>query len=173
MSNTGSKPTRIALNSLRLLALAVWLGSLVFFAFVLAPTAFSPIVVQQTHSQFVSGLIVGSSISSLHWIGLICAVILLITVWQLRRSSGIWQLTAVAVMLLLTAFSQFWIVPRMDRDRVQAGGDINAIAPANPARQDFDRLHSLSEKVEGLVLLAGIALTVLVAAESAPAHTID
>jgi hypothetical protein len=165
---------RILLRTLRLLAISVWLGSLVFFAFVLAPTAFSPAVVQQTHSQFVSGLIVGTSLSNLHWIGIVSAIILFITIWQLRRSRGIWQLTAVAIMLLLTAFSQFWIIPRMDRDRVQAGGDINAVAPDNPARQDFDRLHPLSEKVEGLVLLAGIILTVLVAAESSPQpNTID
>jgi hypothetical protein len=53
----------------------------------------------------------------------------------------------------------------MERDRVAAGGDVDAAPPDNPARLDFERLHPVSEKVEGAALLLGIAVVVLMGFE--------
>ena len=39
----------------------------------------------------------------------------------------------------------------------------------NPLRMDFERLHGLSEKLEGLVLFCGLGLIVA----TASSHTID
>jgi len=169
-----SSPARVALRAFRLLSLSVWLGSLVFFAFVLAPVAFSPMVTDQVHNLVVSGSIVGAALRALHWIGLACGVIFAVCVLQLRRRWMGVQLGVVAAMLALTALSQFWIIPRMDRDRVQAGGDIDAASIDSPARQDFERLHPLSEKVEGGVLLGGLALVFFMASEAGSrTHTIE
>jgi len=67
-------------------------------------------------------------------------------------------------MLLLTSYSQFSIIPRMDTARASAGGLIEAVPDSNPARQIFDRLHLESTRVEGLVLFCGlIAFCVAVA----------
>jgi hypothetical protein len=152
----------------------VWLGSLVFFAFVVAPVAFSSMVTSQTHNLVVSGTIVGAALRALHWIGLGCGVVFAICVLQLRRRWMRAQLGIIAAMLALTALSQFWIIPRMDRDRVEAGGDIDAASLDSPARQDFERLHPLSEKVEGGVMLGGLALVFLMASEASfRAHTIE
>jgi len=69
----------------------------------------------------------------------------------------------VVVMVALTAYSQFGIIPAMERDRIAAGGVINSVARDNPARADFDRLHNRSTWVEEGVLLLGIIVVALIA----------
>jgi len=56
---------------LRTLALTLWLGGILFFGAVLAPTAFR--VLPTIHD---AGLVVGASLASLHHIGLICAALI-------------------------------------------------------------------------------------------------
>jgi hypothetical protein len=68
-------------------------------------------------------------------------------------------------MLLLTLYSQMSVIPRMENDRLSLGGDITAASKDNPARQEFDRLHSLSVNLEGAVLLCSLVLIAL-----APVH---
>ncbi|HUD22270.1 MAG TPA: hypothetical protein VMQ60_05455, partial [Acidobacteriaceae bacterium] len=58
------------------------------------------------------------------------------------------------------------IIPAMERDRIAAGGDVDAAPPDNPARLDFERLHPISEKVEGAALFLGLGVVVLMAFES-------
>jgi hypothetical protein len=67
------------------------------------------------------------------------------------------------IMLTLTAFSQFWIIPRMEAYRLAAGGAIDSVAADDPNRVAFNKLHGVSEHVEEGVLVAGIVLVVLVA----------
>jgi len=67
------------------------------------------------------------------------------------------------VMIGLTLYSQFGIIPAMERDRIAAGGAIDAVDAANPSRADFERLHRLSVNVEGAILLLGLATVVFVA----------
>jgi hypothetical protein len=67
------------------------------------------------------------------------------------------------VMMLLTAYSQFSIIPRMDTARDSVGGNVDAVAANNPGRQIFDRLHQRSVHVEGLVLLCGLGALVATA----------
>jgi hypothetical protein len=66
-------------------------------------------------------------------------------------------------MIALTAFSQFVIIPAMERDRIAAGGAIDAADAANPNRIDFNKLHIRSEHVEEAILLFGLASVALVA----------
>jgi hypothetical protein len=67
------------------------------------------------------------------------------------------------LMILCTCYSQFGIIPAMERDRVAAGGDINAADESNPSRIHFNKLHVRSERVEEAILLFGLATVVLVA----------
>ena len=72
------------------------------------------------------------------------------------------------VVLACTAFSQYAIIPSMERDRIAAGGEIDTTDVTNPTTIHFNRLHNRSEHVEEAVLLLGITTVVLVAwAESA------
>ena len=69
-------------------------------------------------------------------------------------------------MLAMTAYSQFSILPAMEQDRSLAGGEIETASMTNPARQDFERLHRLSERLEGLVLFCGLGVVLLLSRES-------
>jgi hypothetical protein len=89
--------------------------------------------------------------------------------WGIFNSRSVLvPMALVVVMLALTAYSQYGIIPAMERDRVAAGGVIDDAAEDNQVRIDFNRLHRRSTNVEGAVVLLGIAVVALVAyAESA------
>ena len=157
------------IRTLILLALIVWLGAEIFFP-VVAGVTFTQLA-PDTHA---AGQIVGLLLRILHWMGMICGVVLL-ALLALAPAWGVFQsrlvlapMALVVVMLALTAYSQFGIIPAMERDRAAVGGAIDAAAPDNPARLDFNRLHGRSTTVEGAALLLGIAVVGLVGfAESA------
>jgi hypothetical protein len=76
------------------------------------------------------------------------------------------QLALTAVMLVVTAYSQFHILPAMEVDRALAGGEVEAASVDNAGRVDFERLHRLSERLEGLVLLCGLGVVFVLSRES-------
>jgi len=145
------------LRFLMLLALAAWLGALLFFP-VVAATAFSALPTSQ-----MAGLVVRGSLLKLHAMGFICGAIFLVcSVIQNRVILGRIQAfgfshIAILLMLTLTAISQFRIIPRMDALRA-AAGEINLLAPGEPIRAQFDALHAWSTRAEGGVLVLGILL---------------
>jgi hypothetical protein len=58
-------------------------------------------------------------------------------------------------MLVLTAVSQFRIIPRMDT--IRAGTqEIAQLAPDDPIRREFDSLHAWSTRLEETVLVLGL-----------------
>jgi hypothetical protein len=146
------------LRFLMLLSLVVWLGGLIFFAFVLAPTVFSPGLLLSRH---LAGSIVGRSLDLLHYLGIASGIIfLLVSMVYSRMSEGSARPMAarhvlIAVMLLLTVVSQLAITPRMHAIRAEVGVIDNAPAD-DPRRMQFDRLHIWSEKFEEAVLLLGL-----------------
>jgi len=162
------------IRTLLLLSLIVWLGAEIFFP-VVAQVTFSSLAGDPAGTH-AAGQIVGSLLRILHGMGLVSGVVLL-ALLGLAPAWGIFkprsQLAAMGLvlfMICLTAYSQFSIIPAMERDRVTAGGIIDAVPRSHPARADFDRLHNLSTKVEGCVLLLGIVVVALMAnAETAVA----
>jgi len=146
-----------------LLSLVCWIGGLIFFAFVLAPTAFS--VLPTTH---LAGNVVGRALGKLHWIGMISGIVFLgSSLLYSRMVDGTPHVFAarhvlLCLMLVLTLISQFGIIPRMDVLRASLG-EVSAVPIDNPARLQFDALHVWSTRVEGAVLLLGLAVVYLVA----------
>lgn len=162
---------RTLLRSLILLCLAVWVGGLLFFGAVVAPVAFRtiiPMFPDAAAGLHVAGTMVRESLLRLHTIGLVCGVILLLLAIiertaRLTRRSIAPQLVLLVAMLGLTAYSQFSVIPRMDSLRIQAGAAMGNPAASDPAKVDFNRLHGLSTRLEGIVLLCGLGLIVLYA----------
>jgi hypothetical protein len=159
---------RTLFHSLVYLVLGLWLGALVFFGAILAPIAFSqlpPLFATPAAGIHAAGMIVGGSLLRLHWIGLFCGLIFLLVSVLARAHyrTIIPQALLVLVMMLLTAYSQFSIIPRMDTARDSVGGNVDAVAANNPGRQIFDRLHQRSVHVEALVLLCGLGALVATA----------
>ncbi len=156
------------LRALRLYAMVAWVGGLAFFAFVVAPVAFHSLA--STHE---AGLVVGGTLRVLHWIGLIGGGLFCVGTSLLwfraevpARVSFAIQLALTGVMLVVTAYSQFQILPAMERDRVLAGGAVETASVENAGRVDFERLHVLSERLEGLVLFCGLGVVFFLSRES-------
>jgi uncharacterized membrane protein len=151
------------LRFVMVLSLVVWIGGLIFFAFVLAPTAFQ--VLPDTH---LAGNIVGRALGKLHWIAIVSGIVFLIaSLLYSRLTDGTAHVFAmrhilIVLMLALTLFSQFWIIPRMDTLRASVG-DFANVTLDNPARVQFDALHVWSTRVEGAVLLLGLVAVFLTA----------
>lgn len=155
-------------RAVRLLVMVLWVGGLAFFAFVVAPIAFHALP-----SAHDAGLVVGGTLRVLHWIGLVGGALFCVgTVWLWlwaevpARVGFAIQLALTFIMLAVTAYSQFSVLPRMERDRALAGGIIETASLDNPGRIDFERLHLLSERLEGLVLLCGIGVVLVLSRES-------
>jgi uncharacterized membrane protein len=151
------------LRYLMLLSLIVWLGGLIFFAFVLAPAAFAVLP-----TRHLAGNVVARSINALHWMGIVAAIVFLFSsALYARIATGSSQLFAarnivIILMLVLTLISQFGIVPRMDNLRASIG-EIDSVPPNNPVRMHFDALHVWSTRLEGGVLLLGLVAAYLTA----------
>jgi hypothetical protein len=64
----------------------------------------------------------------------------------------------VLMMVVLTGYSEFSVIPRMETDRLSLGGDVTTAPVEAPARRHFERLHKVSVRVEGVVLIEGLLL---------------
>ena len=155
-------------RALRLLVMVLWVGGLCFFAFVVAPTAFH--VLASAHD---AGLVVGGTLRVLHMIGLVGGVAFcLATAWLWlwaevpARVGFTIQFALTIVMLGVTSYSQFHVLPAMEVDRKLAGGEVETASLDNPGRIDFERLHVLSERLEGLVLFCGLGVVYVLSRES-------
>jgi hypothetical protein len=152
----------IFLRFIILLALAVWIGALVFFP-VVAQTSFT--VLPSTH---LAGLVVRNCLIALHWMGIVAGIIFLIcSMIENRLTIGRARIFAlshnfIGLMLALTAISQFWIIPRMDVLRITAG-EISVLPAGDPIRAQFDSLHAWSTRIEMGVLVLGITVLYSVA----------
>ena len=99
------------------------------------------------------------------------ALLALAPAWSIYKPRAVLApIILVVLMLASTVYSQFVIIPSMERDRIAAGGAINTLDASNPNTVHFNQLHNRSEHVEEAILLLGLATVVLVArAESSRA----
>ena len=152
------------LRTLLYLALIVWLGAEIFFPVVAAITFGT--LTSDTHT---AGTIVGELLRILHRMGMICGIVALALLalapaWGLYKSrSVLYPMSGIVLMIALTAYSQFIIIPAMERDRIAAGGAIDAVPATDPSRIHFNQLHNRSENVELAILVLGIASVALLA----------
>jgi uncharacterized protein DUF4149 len=166
------------LRFLMLLALIVWIGGIIFFAFVEAPTLFTVLA-----STKLAGDVVSPSLSKLHWMGLISGTLFLICslfynqIKLARAKPFAASHIFIVLMLALTVVSQFGITPRLRRVReqlelTQKPGYIPYVPGSVPALIDlysgqFNQLHAWSTRLESGVLLLGIGVVALTARREA------
>ena len=149
-----------------LLSLVVWIGGIIFFAFVVAPAVFS---VLPTHD--LAGKVVGSSLTALHWIGLFSGIVYLIcSLLHARFSSGFVHPFAarnvlIVLMLALTVISLFAVTPKMNALKADMGV-IDNVPQTDSRRIEFNDLHVWSTRLEGGVLLMGLVVVWLTSKSS-------
>jgi len=150
---------------LLLLSLVVWIGGIAFFAFVLAPTVFHPGILP---NRQLAGQVVSRSLGILHWMGLTCGVVFLVTsMLDSQITTGFTSIFAarnllVFAMIVLTLISMFAISTRMLELRNDMAF-IDNVPHDDPRRVEFNRLHEWSTRLEGAVLLLGLGVIFLTA----------
>jgi hypothetical protein len=152
------------LRTLLYLALVVWLGAEIFFPVVAAVTFGT--LRADTHT---AGSIVGSLLRILHGMGFVSGVVALALLalapaWNIYKPRSVpAPMILIVLMIALTTYAQFGIIPAMEQDRIAAGGAIDTANPADPHTAHFNQLHNRSVLVEQAVLLLGLATVVLIA----------
>jgi len=148
-----------------LLSLVIWVGGIIFFAFVLAPTVFHPAVLP---TRQLAGNVVNRSLTILHWMGLICGVVFaIVSMIDARLVNGVAAPFAarnllIYAMIILTLVSMFGVGAKMQVLRQQMPL-IDAVPHDDARRVEFNRLHHWSTRIEGTILLLGLAALWLVA----------
>lgn len=134
------------------LALGIWIGSIVFFSFVVAPVLFRVL------SPPDAGKVVRAVFPVYYLIGIACGVVAVLTLLMLSRQTG-WppvvlvQVGLLLVMVVINLYARQSLMPR-----------INAARDAGEAQQErFDRLHRQSVILNGIVLVLGLIVMALVA----------
>lgn len=148
---------------LYLMALIVWLGEVIFFSFVGAPSLFRTFPVPE------AGRAVGAIFPVYYRIGYACGVVVLVAsfVFLGAASSRLWwgvHTFLAAIMLAATLYAGLAVLPRATVLRPQ----IHALEVPPQVKAEFDRLHALAVRLNGLVLLCGIGVTLITAARLRP-----
>jgi hypothetical protein len=140
-----------------ILLLSSWLGSMIFFSFAVAPSAFAVLPTRE-----LAGAVVTSTISKVELMGLVIGSLLILI--RLVRPSGTAKLLHIGLLLVMTgaaALSRFWISPRMVSLRQAMGGHIDDVAATDPSRIHFNDLHQYSVGLMSAAMLAGLVVLFL------------
>jgi hypothetical protein len=147
---------------IEVLLLGVWLGSMIFFSFAVAPSAFAVLPTRE-----MAGVMVTSTIGKIEALGLIIGTLLIliqVANWRSRRSSGViktLQTFLLLVMIAAAGLSRFWISPAMVSLRAQMGGHIDDVAVTDPMRMQFNDLHHYSVGLMTTAMISGLAVLFL------------
>jgi uncharacterized membrane protein len=147
-----------ALRFVMLLSLVVWIGGIIFFAFVVAPAVFGVLP-----SRDLAGRVVGRSLGALHWMGIVSGMVYLIaSLLYARMSSGFAHPLAarnvlIALMIVLTMVSLFVVTTKMNALKADMGV-IDEVAHSDARRLEFNQVHQWSTRLEIAVLAMGIVV---------------
>jgi uncharacterized membrane protein len=150
------------LRFLKVLSLGLWVGSIFFFAAVVAPAAFG---VLPTH--YLAGLVVSRSLGHLHWLGMACGLVFLLSSVLIALFAGgpnpfrKSDLLIVA-MIGITLLTHYTVEKKMLQLR-ESMGVIDTVARDDPRRVQFNRLHKFSTGMEESVFVCGLVLMYMMA----------
>jgi len=144
----------------QLVLLALWFGAALLFAANVAPSAFAVLP-----SRGLAGEVVGRVLPVIFWSGVVVG--LASALLEMRAPAPArGRLVGSLLVAVACAVSHLVFGGRIARIRAQLGGPIDALAPDDPQRLLFGRLHALS--VLGLALaMVACAVVLLLAVRSA------
>lgn len=147
---------------LYLLTLAVWIGSIVFFSFVVAPTIFKVLKPED------AAKLQRAVFPKYYLVGMICTALGIICVGLLLADNAFGKWPAVLSLLLLAGVgaTDLWlrqtVVPHMNDLRERRATIVDSGQQPDPALEDeWKSLHKLSVQLNLAVLLCGFALIFL------------
>jgi hypothetical protein len=147
---------------IEVLLLGVWLGSMMFFSFAVAPSAFAVLPTRE-----MAGVMVTSTIGKIEAMGLIIGTLLILVHfanWRSKQSSRATKTLQAALLLLMIAsagLSRFWVSPAMVSLRAQMGGHIDNVVVTDPMRIQFNDLHQYSVGLMSAAMISGLVVLFL------------
>lgn len=156
------------MNVTRLIFLACWFGAALFFSAVVAPASFGVLrSFGLPNANEIAGGIVTRSLSVVNIAGFLIALLLLVTVFLRRNSSGrqsfILECGCLTVIALATGVGHWLIAARMSALRAAMGLPIDQIAVDDARRIAFNNLHGYSVNALGIAMIAALVAMVLMA----------
>lgn len=148
------------LRYLQRLSLVFWLGEMLFFAFIFAPTVFR-VLAREEAAKLQQALF-----PQYFTVGLVCGVLILVTEFLMRHfytdavinDRKYFVFLSVSIFCLaIFAYARFSVVPHMDAIRAEA-----MAVPAG-THEVFHKLHRLSVGLNGAALVGLIILLGLLA----------
>lgn len=137
--------------------LAVWLGAVVLTAAVVAPAAFAVLP-----TRALAGALVGRVLPVI-FVGGLAAGVGAAALGGVGGAFGRVRLALAVATAVLCAVAQFGVAPRIHALRAEMGPNVEALAPGDPRRAAFGRLHGVSVLLLGVAGLAAGAALVLTA----------
>jgi hypothetical protein len=154
------------LKSIRLILLAAWLGTALFFGAVVAPAAFSVLrSFGLPNANEIAGTIVTRSLSVVNISGFIIGLFLLLTYFLQKGSKGrvtrTLEIISIVLILLSTSVGHWLIAARMRALRAAMILPIDQVRLDDPRRMEFNSLHGYSVNALGLAMIAALVTLVV------------
>jgi hypothetical protein len=146
-----------------LVSLALWVGSIIFFSFFVAPTVFKVLKPEDAarlqRAMFPKYYLVGFICAG---VGIICVGLLLA-----ERAFGKWPGVLSLLLLAVMGATDFWlrqtVVPHMAEIREQRAEALDAgKEPSAEVEAEWKSMHRRSMQLNGAVLFGGLVLLFLV-----------
>ena len=142
----------------QIILLAAWLGAALVVSGVVAPAAFAVLP-----TRTLAGALVGRVLPVLFYSGMAIGIAIVMLEGAWGRGWIAPRAIAGAFTFAGCAIAQFVVGARIDRIRQSIPGAIDALAPDDPRRVAFGRLHAFSVGWLGVAILAALVALVLAA----------
>lgn len=146
----------LALKWIHLLSLGVWVGTVLFFSFGVAPAVFGAFPAEQ---RAEAGRVIGVLFPRYYVTNVVCGVLFAASAFLLARLGDSWSPWVAsgvvgAAMLAVCLYAAFVLQPRAHALRPQ----IHQADVSVEVKAEFDRIHRLSVQLNSAVLLGGVGL---------------
>jgi uncharacterized membrane protein len=151
----------VILRFIYLLSIALWIGGMAFFSFLAAPSVFKVLPREE------AGQVVSDIFPKYYWQGIICGAIALATSVALGMRER-WNILlivrtiTIGVMVIGVLYSVVVLQPKIQAVKAQITS-FEDLAPTDPLRLEFGRLHGRSFSVNAAVLLLGVIVVFMTA----------
>ena len=153
-----------ALRYVAVVAATIWAGGLLTLGVVAAPAIFDVIAARGiTDGRVLAGAIFGDILRRFHLVSYVCGALIIGTLVTRallgpRPVQFAPRVTVAAIMLATALYSGVVLSRQIEHARAAAGGAPSALAPDDPRRLAFGRLHGISTMLQIVPVLGGLAI---------------
>jgi len=145
---------------LHLLSLVVWIGGMIFFSLIAAPSIFKIL------PRDKAGDVVGDIFPKYWMMGYVCSAIALLTILVLSFQEQGYNLAKISILILMSGLNLYsgMVVGTKAREvkaRMRSSGDTNE---AEALKTEFNRVHRRSTILNSIILILGLIAVFLTAA---------